>query len=60
MNKLCDVASCWIYEYTGVLLGVHCILHISSIGVKLTRVSQLYAYCYNLIQYMHTIVLDLL
>jgi hypothetical protein len=34
INKLCNVASCWIYEYTGILLGVHCILHISRIRVN--------------------------
>ena len=34
INKLCNVASCWIYENTGILLGVHCILHISRIRVK--------------------------
>jgi hypothetical protein len=33
INKLCNV-SCWIYEYTGTLLGVHYILHISRISVK--------------------------
>jgi hypothetical protein len=34
INKLCNVASCWIYEYTGILLGAHPILHISRIRVK--------------------------
>jgi hypothetical protein len=34
INKLCNVASCWIYEYIGILLGVHCILHISRIRVN--------------------------
>jgi hypothetical protein len=34
MNKMCNVVSCWIYEYTGILLGVHYILHISRIRVK--------------------------
>ena len=34
INKLCNVASCWIYEYTGILLGVHYILHISRIRVN--------------------------
>jgi hypothetical protein len=34
INKLCDVASCWIYEYIGILLGARPILHISSIKVK--------------------------
>jgi hypothetical protein len=35
-NKLFNVASCWIYGYTGILLGVHYILHISRIRVKKT------------------------
>jgi hypothetical protein len=34
INKLCDVASCWIYESTGILLGARPILHISRIKVK--------------------------
>jgi hypothetical protein len=33
INKLCNVASCWIY--IGILLGAHPILHISRIRVKL-------------------------
>jgi hypothetical protein len=32
INKLCDVASCWIY--IGILLGVRHILHISRIRVN--------------------------
>jgi hypothetical protein len=32
--KLCNVASCWIYEYIGILLGAHPILHFSRIKVK--------------------------
>jgi hypothetical protein len=32
MNKLCNVAFCWIY--IGILLGAHCILHISRIRIK--------------------------
>jgi hypothetical protein len=32
INKLCNVASCWIY--IGILLGVHPILHISRISVN--------------------------
>ena len=32
MNKLCNVASCWIY--IGILLGAHYILHISRIRGK--------------------------
>jgi hypothetical protein len=31
---LCNVASCWIYTYIGILLGAHLILHISRIRVK--------------------------
>jgi hypothetical protein len=38
INKLCDVASCWIYEYIGILLGDHPILHISRIKVKVEQV----------------------
>ena len=34
INKLCNVASCWIYEYIGILLGAHYILHISRIRVN--------------------------
>jgi hypothetical protein len=34
INKLCNAASCWIYEYTGILSGIHSILHISRIRVK--------------------------
>jgi hypothetical protein len=30
----CNVASCWIYSYIGILLGAHSILHISRIKVK--------------------------
>jgi hypothetical protein len=33
INKMCNVASCWIY--IGILLGAHYILHISRIRVKL-------------------------
>ena len=32
INKICNVASCWIY--IGLLLGAHCILHISRIRVN--------------------------
>jgi hypothetical protein len=32
VNKLCNVASCWIY--IGILLGAHTILHVSRRGVK--------------------------
>ena len=34
INNLCNVASCWIYEYIGILLGAHPILHISMIRVN--------------------------
>jgi hypothetical protein len=34
INKLCNVASCWIYEHTGILLGDRPILHINKIKVK--------------------------
>jgi hypothetical protein len=37
INKLCNVASCWIYEYIGMLLGAHPILHISRIRVNVHR-----------------------
>jgi hypothetical protein len=33
INKMCNVASCWINDYTGILLGYD-ILHISRIRVK--------------------------
>jgi len=32
IDKLCNVASCWIYEYIGILLGAHPILHISRVN----------------------------
>jgi hypothetical protein len=34
INKLCNVASCWIYEDIGILLGARPILHISRIKVN--------------------------
>jgi hypothetical protein len=34
---LCNVASCWIYEYIGILLGARPILHISRLKVNLNR-----------------------
>jgi hypothetical protein len=37
INKLCDVASCLIYEYIGILLEARPILHISWIKVKLQK-----------------------
>jgi hypothetical protein len=33
-NKLCNVASCWIYTHIGILLGAHLILYISRIRVN--------------------------
>jgi len=36
INKLCNVASCWIYDYIGIILGAHPILHISRIRVNPT------------------------
>jgi hypothetical protein len=38
INKLCNVASCWVYEYIGILLGAHPILHISRIRVNVLKV----------------------
>jgi len=43
INKLCNIASCWIYEYIGMLLGAHPILHISRIRVKVVSFPQVYA-----------------
>jgi hypothetical protein len=37
INKLCNFASCWIYTYIGILLGVYLILHISRIRIKEIR-----------------------
>jgi hypothetical protein len=37
INKLCNVASCWIY--IGILLGAHPFLHISRIRVNLSLVT---------------------
>jgi hypothetical protein len=37
INKLCNVASCWIY--IGILLGVHPFLHIGRIRVKISLAS---------------------
>jgi len=31
INNVCNVVSCWIYEYIGILLGAHLILHINRI-----------------------------
>jgi hypothetical protein len=37
INKMCNVASCWIYEYIGILFGAHSILQISRIRVKIGK-----------------------
>jgi hypothetical protein len=37
INKLYDDASCWIYEYTGILLGARPVLHINRIKVNITK-----------------------
>jgi hypothetical protein len=42
INKLCNVASCWIYEYIGILLGARQILHISRLKVNLSAFYRLY------------------
>ena len=34
INKLCNFAYCWIYEYIGIQLGAHPILYISRIRVN--------------------------
>jgi hypothetical protein len=34
INKMCEVSSCLIYEYIGILLGARPILHISRIKVN--------------------------
>jgi hypothetical protein len=33
-GELCKVASCFVYEYIGILLGPHHVLHISRIKAK--------------------------
>jgi hypothetical protein len=35
INILCNVASCWIYSYIGILLGARPILPISRIRIKI-------------------------
>jgi hypothetical protein len=45
VNKLCNVVSCWIYEYTGILLGVHYSLHISRIRVNKVYSHLIKIYC---------------
>jgi hypothetical protein len=51
INKLCNVASCWIY--TGIVLGAHPILHISRIRVK--HKSELRATCFYRPEFKHGI-----
>jgi hypothetical protein len=34
INKRCNIASCWIYSYIGILLGARPILYISRIRVN--------------------------
>jgi uncharacterized membrane protein len=36
---MCSVVSCWIYEYTKILLGAHPIFHISRIRVNFSAAS---------------------
>ena len=42
INKLCNVASCWIYEYIGIILGAHLILQISRIRVNTAEFEELF------------------
>jgi len=44
INKLCNVACCWIYEYIGILLRVHYILHISRIRINRTTLQVFVTY----------------
>jgi hypothetical protein len=44
INKPCNVASCSIYEYTGILLGAHYILHISRIRVNIIKIAMFLHY----------------
>jgi len=43
---MCNVASCWIYEYIGILLGDHPVLHISRIRVKVA-LGDVNIYCWD-------------
>jgi hypothetical protein len=56
INKLCDVASCWIYEYIGILLRARPILHISRIKVNWT----LLTLCLHLLTIWHVQSVSLL
>jgi hypothetical protein len=37
INKLYNVASCWVYSYTGILVGARPFLHISRIRVNAVK-----------------------
>ena len=52
INKLCNIASCWIYTYIGILLGAHPILHISRIRVNTISLSDMYMSCTCYEQYL--------
>jgi hypothetical protein len=51
INKMSNVASCWMYEYIGILLGARPILHISRIKVKnirgTTLIGDMFISCYS-------------
>jgi hypothetical protein len=53
INKLCNVASCWIYEYIGILLGAHPILHISRIRVNSQMV---YYFGHIVLEILHNVL----
>jgi hypothetical protein len=44
---LCDVASCWIYEYIGIMLGARPVLHISMIKVNFMGATNSDSSCYR-------------
>jgi hypothetical protein len=52
INKLCNVASCWIYTYIGILLGAHSVLHISRIKVNKIRLYQKLQILYKMFLFM--------
>ena len=61
INKLCNVASCWIYEYIGILLGAHPILYISrirvNVGEEQTSSAGLHNSCASMGKYfVHTVM----
>jgi hypothetical protein len=49
INKLCNVVSCWIYEYIGILLRVHPILHISRIRVNVDIVCRIWCHMHSVV-----------